>query len=165
MRQRLGLAQALIGEPRLMLLDEPTTGLDPTLRHTFYNIVTDLRQAGCAILLSSHALAELEQHVDRVAILEHGRLVACGRTGELRHAAGLPTRIRVRLPGEPPIAALQRLGASRTGERSMEIQVVNGGKVEMLGALAALQPMLEDIEVLPPSLDEVYARLRTGVVP
>ena len=47
----------------------------------------------------------------------------------------------------------------------MEIQVVNGGKVEMLGALAALQPMLEDIEVLPPSLDEVYARLRTGVVP
>jgi Cu-processing system ATP-binding protein len=164
MRQRLGLAQALIGEPRLMLLDEPTTGLDPTLRHTFYGIVTDLRQAGCAILLSSHALAELEQRVDRVAILERGRLVACGRLDELRRAAGLPIRIRVRLPGEPPMAALHRLGAERTGDRSMEIEVVNGGKVQMLGALAALQPMLEDIEVLPPSLDEVYARLRTGVV-
>jgi Cu-processing system ATP-binding protein len=164
MRQRLGLAQALIGEPQLMLLDEPTTGLDPTLRQTFYATVEELRRAGCAILLSSHALAELEQRVDRVAILEGGRLAACGRLGELRQAARLPVRIRVKLPGEAPLAALQRLGAAPAGDRVMEIEVVNGGKVQMLGALAALQPRLEDIEVLPPSLDDVYAKLRTGAV-
>jgi Cu-processing system ATP-binding protein len=165
MRQRLGLAQALIGEPRVLLLDEPTTGLDPSLRLTFYAILAELRQAGCAVLLSSHALAELEQRVDRVAILERGRLVACGSLGELRHAAGLPVRIRVRLPDEAPLGALERLGAASVGFRVMEMKLVNGGKVEMLGALAGLRPTLEDIEVLSPSLDDVYARLRAGAVP
>lgn len=162
MRQRLGLAQALIGRPVVLLLDEPTTGLDPTLRQTFYGIVAELRREGCAVLLSSHALAELEHRVDRVAILERGRMVACGRLADLRRAAGLPVRIRVTLPDAAPILALHDLGAEPAGQGLMELQVANGAKVAMLGRLAGLRPAITDIEVLPPSLDEVYARLRTG---
>ena len=63
MRQRLGLAQALLGSPRLLFLDEPTTGLDPLLRQSFYGIVEELRNRGVTVLLSSHALTELETRV------------------------------------------------------------------------------------------------------
>ncbi|MDQ7069499.1 MAG: ABC transporter ATP-binding protein, partial [Rhodobacterales bacterium] len=69
MRQRIGLAQALLGKPKLALLDEPTSGLDPISRHEFYDIVDDLAAGGTAILLSSHALTELETRTDRIAIM------------------------------------------------------------------------------------------------
>ena len=93
-------------------------------------------------------LAELEHRVDRVAILEQGRLVAYGRLPELRQLAGLPIRIRVRLPGAAPPGLLQPLGATSLGDGLMELEVVNGGKVQMLGALAALQPAVEDTELI-----------------
>jgi len=73
MRQRLALAQALIGSPRLLLLDEPTTGLDPALRQTFYGILQDLSAKGATVLLSSHALMELEGETDRVVVMNQGR--------------------------------------------------------------------------------------------
>ena len=160
MRQRLGLAQALIGQPRVLLLDEPTTGLDPTLRHTFYAIIAELRAGGCALLLSSHALAELEHRVDRVAILEEGRLVAVGTLAELRAKAGLPVRIRVTLQNSAPTAPLRQLGGEPIGDGVVELRVANGAKLEMLGRLAGCGAPIEDVEVLPPSLDAVYARLR-----
>src|SRR5690606_32977241 len=69
MRQRLALAQALLGTPKVLLLDEPTTGLDPASRLLFYDIVRELREAGAAILLSTHALAELEGLADRVIVM------------------------------------------------------------------------------------------------
>src|SRR5579859_627099 len=75
MRQRLGLAQALLGTPRLLLLDEPTSGLDPALRQSFYEIVRALRDQGAAVLLSSHALTEIEAQVDRIVIMNRGRKV------------------------------------------------------------------------------------------
>src|SRR5690606_20260965 len=76
MRQRVGLAQALIGKPRLLVLDEPTGGLDPVSRREFYAILDELAGEGAAILLSSHALTEVEARTDRIAILSRGRLVA-----------------------------------------------------------------------------------------
>jgi Cu-processing system ATP-binding protein len=164
MRQRLGLAQALIGQPRVLLLDEPTTGLDPTLRHTFYAIIAELRAEGCALLLSSHALAELEHRVDRVAILEGGRLAAYGTLAELRAKAGLPVRIRVTVPDAASIAPLRQLGAEATQDGVVELHVTNGAKLQMLGRLAGCGMPIEDVEVLPPSLDEIYARLRVAGV-
>ena len=76
MRQRLGLAQALIGDPKLLLLDEPTTGLDPALRLEFYEIVEELRARGATVVLSSHALTELEERARRVVIMSEG--ARCG---------------------------------------------------------------------------------------
>ena len=75
---RLGLAQALIGHPRLLLLDEPTSGLDPSLRKEVYGIIGELARNGATVLLSSHALAEIEPEVDRVVALIQGRKVADG---------------------------------------------------------------------------------------
>src|SRR5208282_5642094 len=98
MRQRLGLAQALLGSPRALLLDEPTTGLDPALRRSFYEMIRDLRRDGATVLLSSHALAELEGQVDRVVVMNQGRKVADGSIADLRALAAIPPRIRLRLP-------------------------------------------------------------------
>ena len=78
MRQRLGLAQALLGRPRVLLLDEPTTGLDPALRQTFYEILNELRDDGATVLISSHALNELEDRAEHVLIMNRGLLVAQG---------------------------------------------------------------------------------------
>ena len=72
MRQRLGLAQALLGEPRVLLLDEPTTGLDPQLRRSFYEIVASLRDGGATVMLSSHALTELDGRADRITTFTGG---------------------------------------------------------------------------------------------
>ena len=101
MRQRLGLAQALLGEPRLLLLDEPTTGLDPAVRQNFYEILRDLRRDGATILLSSHALAELEGEVDRVVVLNQGRKIVDGSIAELRALAAIRPRVRLRLSRLP----------------------------------------------------------------
>ena len=77
-RQRLSLALALIGRPKLVFLDEPTAGMDPHARATTWSMVRELRDRGTTVVLTTHAMDEAEQLCDRVAIIDHGRLVACG---------------------------------------------------------------------------------------
>jgi len=95
MRQRLGLAQSMLGAPRLLFLDEPTTGLDPVLRRDFYQIVSDLRSTGTTVVISSHALNEIEAQADRIAVIKQGKLVACGSLSDLGRQVGLPVRTRL----------------------------------------------------------------------
>ena len=83
MQQRLGIAQALVGSPRLLLLDEPTSALDPAGRRTVRALLEELRRRGVAVLLNTHLLSEVERVCDRVAIIDHGRLVAAGTPAEL----------------------------------------------------------------------------------
>jgi Cu-processing system ATP-binding protein len=161
MRQRLGLAQAMLGSPRLVLLDEPTTGLDPIFRASFYELIHDLTASGATVLLSSHALTELEARTDAVAILRQGRLVAHGTLAELRRAAALRARIRVAVPAGSAKAFAAGLGAAarleRVNDRSVELSCALEEKLALLRALSGLAAPIEDIEVAPPSLDEVYA--------
>jgi ABC-2 type transport system ATP-binding protein len=89
MQQRLGIAQALVGEPRLLLLDEPTSALDPAGRHTVRALLEELRGRGVAVLLNTHLLSEVERVCDRVAIIDKGRLVAAGTPDELSGAQGV----------------------------------------------------------------------------
>jgi len=89
MQQRLGLAQALIGEPRLLLLDEPTSALDPAGRRDVRALLEGLRERGVAVLLNSHLLSEVELVCDRVAIIARGELVASGAPAELTTAGGV----------------------------------------------------------------------------
>ena len=89
MQQRLGIAQALIGSPRLLLLDEPTSALDPAGRRTVRALLEDLRERGVAVLLNSHLLSEVELVCDRVAIIDHGSVVAAGTPQELSHPGGV----------------------------------------------------------------------------
>lgn len=160
MRQRLGLAQALIGRPELLLLDEPTTGLDPASRQNLYGIVGELSREGATVLLSSHALAEIEQHADRVAMLSRGRKVADGTLSDLRRSAGNPARIRVRLPQgvavRPPALGDDAVWR-QVGAQEAEILCPDGDKLVVLHRLLAAGLPIEDIEIVPPSLDEIYA--------
>jgi ABC-2 type transport system ATP-binding protein len=89
MQQRLGLAQALIGAPRLLLLDEPTSALDPAGRHTVRALLERLRDRGVTVLLNSHLLSEVELVCDRVAIIDHGAVVAAGSPAQLSRAGGV----------------------------------------------------------------------------
>src|SRR5690606_13423399 len=94
MRQRLGLPQAILGTPRLLLLDEPTVGLDPIAPQDLYRLIDQLRQQGTSVILCSHVLPEVEAHINRAAILAGGQLEAVGTLTSLRTGAGLPSRIR-----------------------------------------------------------------------
>jgi len=96
MQQRLGLAAALVGEPELVFLDEPTSALDPVGRHDVREIIRGLASRGTAVFLNSHLLSEVEQVCDRVAVVDHGRVIAQGTPRELKHSSAGTTRIEVR---------------------------------------------------------------------
>jgi ABC-2 type transport system ATP-binding protein len=89
MQQRLGIAQALVGTPRLLFLDEPTSALDPAGRRTVRGLLEELRRRGVAVLLNSHLLSEVELVCDRVVILDRGEVVAAGRTEDLAKPRGV----------------------------------------------------------------------------
>ena len=89
MQQRLGIAQALVGEPRLLLLDEPTSALDPAGRRVVRELLAEVRSRGIAVLLSSHLLGEVERVCDRVAILVRGEVVERGTPAELARPRGI----------------------------------------------------------------------------
>jgi len=116
-RQRLGLALALVGRPEVVILDEPTAGMDPEARATTRAIVSDLRNEGAAILMTSHDLTDVERLADRIYVLNDGRITASGTPAELR--AGVTARLRFRLDrtlGTDEVADLERaLGATRPG--------------------------------------------------
>jgi len=156
MRQRIGLAQALLGQPRLALLDEPTSGLDPISRHEFYDIVDDLAKGGTAVLLSSHALTELESRTDRIAIMSKGHLLANDSLSNLREAARLPIQVRVKATPETADSVAAQLGGTRINGASVSLEVQQEAKVSLLGQITGLGDLVKDIDVTPASLEELY---------
>lgn len=169
MRQRLGLAQAMLGRPRLLLLDEPTTGLDPALRRYFYEIIAGLRDAGTSVLISSHALHEIEARADRIAIMRQGELVAHGTLAELSAAVRLPVRILIQVqPGQAQQVA-ERLGQGvdieRVNARSVELRCLGTEKMDILRHIGALGEVVRDVDIVPPRLDEIYMHYMAGVQP
>jgi Cu-processing system ATP-binding protein len=161
MRQRLGLAQALIGRPRVLLLDEPTTGLDPELRQTFYEVIQRLAAEGTTVLLSSHALTELEERAGRVIIMNRGIKVADGSIDELRRLARLPTKIRLKVSGletgEAPAWLPTGAPCRRLNGHIVEIDAAPDQKIDLLHRVTAEGTSVEDLDVVPPSLDDIYA--------
>ncbi|MCZ8548025.1 ABC transporter ATP-binding protein [Mesorhizobium qingshengii] len=166
MRQRLGLAQAMIGSPAVLLLDEPTTGLDPELRQQFYGIVREMQAAGTTVLLSSHALNELEGNAGRVVILNEGRKIADGSLDELRRIARLPTRIRL-TAAEGGARRLREWMGEPKGLRQInghivEIDASPEDKAAFLRRAAGEGAPFEDLDMVPPGLDELYAHFLAG---
>lgn len=168
MRQRLGLAQALLGSPELLLLDEPTTGLDPIATRHFYSVVHELRSAGRTVVISSHLLAELEPQLDWAIILGEGKLLAEGSIQDLREMAGLPITIVVRLAGEshgflraPWLSGLsvrKRSGAANV----LEIDVPHRNKMDLVRQLANAADVV-DVELNQPTLARLYQVVGTGM--
>ncbi len=164
MRQRVGLAQALLGKPKLAILDEPTSGLDPISRHEFYDIVDDLAKSGTAVLLSSHALTELETRTDRIAIMSQGQLLADASLADLRKKARLPIHLSVTASPQTADQIANELGGARANGASISLQCQPEEKVSLLGQITGFGDVIKDIDVTPASLEELY-RHYSGVKP
>ena len=165
MRQRLGFAQALLGEPQVLLLDEPTNGLDPQAIRDFYATLRGLQAGGVTIVITSHILAELQERVDRLAILAAGRLQALGSVHALREQAGMPLTIDLALAAGDVPAALQALAplagiTHTTTPGGLRLDCPRSAKMAVLAALAPLGARVQDVDIHEPSLEDVFFGLR-----
>ena len=166
MRQRLGLAQAMLGNPQLLFLDEPTTGLDPGLRHQFYELIDALHKQGVTSLISSHALSEVEARANRFIIMKAGVMIASGTLDELYLQAALPVRLEVSVtPGQASSVA-DRLGSGlnidEIGDEKLQLSCFNGDKMLLIRRISDLGDVVSDLQILPPRLDEVYSHFMNG---
>jgi Cu-processing system ATP-binding protein len=160
MRQRLGFAQVLLGNPDLIFLDEPTNGLDPEGIHDFYRILRDVQARGATVIITSHILAEIQERVDRLVILTSGRIAAEGSLAELRAKMVLPSVIELSLNpgyGQRLHGALAHLGLDMDiGEGHARIACPQAKKVAVLGAIGMLTEAVRDIVVHEPSLEDLF---------
>ena len=158
-RRKVGLVGAFMARPDLLILDEPTNGLDPLMQQVFLACVEEARANGQSVLLSSHVLSEVERVADQVAVLQGGRLVASGTTGELRREAAQRVRLTFAAGEAVPLAALAELpGASHVASHSSDDTEVSlswtGPPDELVRLLA--QSRLVSLTVPEPDLEEAF---------
>jgi ABC-2 type transport system ATP-binding protein len=163
MRRRLDLAMTLVGDPRLIFLDEPTTGLDPRSRQTMWQIVRDLAASGITILLTTQQLEEADELAGRIALLDHGRIVAEGTADELkRRIPGGHIELRFAAPSELESAG-RLLAVTSRNEDALTLQVPGDGNVPALRALlnqldsACIK--VDGLSIHTPDLDDVFFAL------
>ena len=166
MRRRLDLAMTLIGEPRIIFLDEPTTGLDPRSRRTVWRIVRELVAEGVTIFLTSHYLEEADELADRVAVLDRGRVIAEGTPDELKRL--IPGGfVRLELADSERLGAAARAFPDGTrDEDALTLQIPSDGGADslrvVLDRLDAASIDVERVSVHTPDLDEVFLTLTGG---
>jgi Cu-processing system ATP-binding protein len=165
MRQRLGLAQVLLGRPKVALLDEPTSGLDPISRQDLYAIIDELAAQGTAVLIASHALTEVEAQTDRIAILRKGIKVADDTLANLSRIAGLPTRMRILVQDGQADQIAEATGGARINGASVELYCDANEKMQELRRIAAMGDVVADIEMTPPRLEDLYRHYAKGEQP
>jgi Cu-processing system ATP-binding protein len=161
MRQRLGFAQVLLGKPDLIFLDEPTNGLDPQGIHDFYQMLRQVQADGATIILTSHILAEIQERVDRLVILQNGRIAAQGTLAQLRMQRVMPSMIEATLlPGKE---AEVRTRLARFGDVQMtmkghraSIACLPAQKVPVLELLFAFSGTVQEIAIHEPSLEDLF---------
>ncbi len=165
-QRRLDVALALIGDPELLFLDEPTTGFDPAARRGAWGMIANLRQLGKTVFLTTHYMEEAQTLADRVAIIKGGEVVATGRPNELGGVDRGRTSIRFRLPVGTGAGALPPALAAKVNERDGRVQLTTEAPVPDLALLCgwAVERAvdLEDLEVVRPTLEDVYLELTGG---
>jgi ABC-2 type transport system ATP-binding protein len=162
MRRRLDLAMTLVGEPRVIFLDEPTTGLDPRSRRTMWQIVRGLVGRGITIFLTTQYLDEADELADRIAVLDQGRIVATGTPAELK--GRVPGgHIRLQFTDDVQLAAAERIldGASRGDGLSLSVPGAAGvsGLRSLLSRLEDAAIEVADLSLHTPDLDDVFFAL------
>ena len=163
MRRRLDLAMTLIGDPRIVFLDEPTTGLDPRSRRTMWQIIRDLAASGVTLLLTTQYLDEADQLADRIAVLDRGHLVAEGTPGELKRR--IPGgHIELRFRDLPSLAdAAMTLGEASADDEGLVLRIPADGTPQsvkdVLDQLGQQVISADQITVHTPDLDDVFFAL------
>jgi ABC-2 type transport system ATP-binding protein len=166
MKQRLALARALLHEPEVLFLDEPTAGLDPVAARQVHELITDLSHEARTVFICTHNLAEAQSLCRRVAVLEHGRAVASGTPRELARQVGARGRLEIELAPEGLAAALRVLETAP----GLTIEVLDGGAIsvagvgrgaipELIAALVEAGARIYRVSPREPSLEDVYFAL------
>ncbi|HKF58138.1 MAG TPA: ABC transporter ATP-binding protein [Blastocatellia bacterium] len=159
MKRKLGLIQAFQADPRLLILDEPTEGLDPLMQESFYEIVAQVRQRGRTVFMSSHVLSEVERVCDRIALLRKGELVLLSTVEEVRRLA--PRRVHVYFDQDvtttPQLPVGHETVEIKPREWRLQIEGLLGPLMSMLSSLP-----VRDLEIEEPRLEDVLIRYYMG---
>ncbi len=163
-KQRLALAMALVNDPRVLFLDEPTAGLDPQVRREIYDIIEELKREKKTIVLTTHYIEEAEKLCDRVAIVDQGKVIATGTPRELKGRSANTTRIEVRLAKPASNGVLKNLDGVVDARQLGEVYVLHCQKtapaiVALVKHLEAENNELVSLEIATPSLEDVFIEL------
>ncbi|MGH8219687.1 MAG: ATP-binding cassette domain-containing protein, partial [Steroidobacteraceae bacterium] len=163
-KQRLALAMALVNDPKVLFLDEPTAGLDPQVRREIYDIIEELRREAKTIVMTTHYIEEAERLCDRVAIIDHGKVIAIGSPRELKARNGGTTRIEVRLSkpdADGPLKSLDGVADARSVDGAYVIHSRRPPQtiVALVKHLEAQGNELVSLEIASPSLEDAFIEL------
>ncbi len=168
-RRRLDVALALIGDPELVFLDEPTTGFDPSARRSAWNVIAGLRDLGKTIVLTTHFMDEAERLADRIAVIARGRIVAEGTAASIGERADRASTIRFTLPpGTSATDLPSGLATAALGIAEGRVEVRVRNPLPMAGELATWarerRVDLPDLEITRPTLEDIYLELTDGAM-
>ena len=164
-RQRLALACALVGDPELLFLDEPTTGLDPQSRRQLWELIERFRAGGRSILLTTHSMEEAERLCDRVAIMDHGRIIAEGTPRELIASLGAEHVLEFAVADGPGLdavalgAALGQAPGRRDGAWRLQVSELHQAMPTLLGELRRQGAQLSELRTRSATLEDVFVTL------
>ena len=163
-KQRLALAMALVNDPRVCFLDEPTAGLDPQVRREIYDVIEELRRDKKTVLLTTHYIEEAERLCDRVAIVDHGKVIALGTPRELKARSANTTRIEVRLSKPAADGTLKSLEGVTDAREIGDTHVLHSQRppktiVDLVKYLEGNGNELVSLEIASPSLEDVFIEL------
>jgi ABC-2 type transport system ATP-binding protein len=163
-KQRLALAMALVNDPKVLFFDEPTAGLDPQVRREIYDIIEELKHEKKTIVMTTHYIEEAERLCDRVAIVDHGKVVALGTPRELKTRSGGTTRIEVRLAKPETDGALKKLEGVADARELDGAYVIHSHRppktiVDLVKHLEAEGNELVSLEIASPSLEDVFIEM------
>jgi ABC-2 type transport system ATP-binding protein len=161
MKQRLGVAAALLKDPELLILDEPTNGLDPAGMAEMRDFIRSLAEGGRTVLLSSHLMGEIEQVSDRVGVIRDGRLVAEGTVGELRGRAGLRVRAEPQPEAARLIEAIAQVEAVTSHDGLLDVVVDTAQAAAINRTLVQAGVAVSEIYAQTASLEDVFLELTT----
>ena len=185
MQQRLGLARVLIHDPKVLILDEPASGLDPRAQIEMRELLRELKRMGKTIMISSHILSELEEICDRIGIIEHGQLVFSGTLEEIRPRLGIQSKVRVKVLGNEPravellsalpqIQSVELIGAQspsagltpEAGGSTLLVTFKEGANVDGLIARTLVTGGVDLVYLQPEQLklDDAFLQLTKGIV-